>query len=633
MTFRHVLLAAAEAALLVGSLQAQPKAVKITGQIALVRTTDLSAVAKGTASAPKKTTTAIAEAAAVSDDEPQAGFENHRALPQRFDAAAASLFADLSAGKAGVKAATRGTPSASSFLAAADQALGISNTFSGSGFSGVTHKDQKDAYNVNQFSIEPPSPSIAVGGSYVLEGVNNAVQVFSASGGAPLLARAVSTNELFGLSPACMNNPLTGRCVAPFGPYLTDMRVFYDWSIDRWFVVQRSLDNDAAGNTLSSSHLYIAVSQTNDPTGVYNIYAMDTSNAGNGFFCPCFSDYPALGADQYGFYISSNEYSIAYSQYVDVAILGISKKALAAGSAAPSAYRILARQATGYEFTIFPATTPPGASYFVGENGLEYFVSSILGGGAGSKLTVWALRNTKSVDTDDPQPQLSWNTVDTLSYINPDRVPQRPGPLPFGATLVPPGQLAYIDAGDSRIQSVTYSGGRLFAALATQTTDDFANQVAGGAYFVFSPVFRNGSLQSAFILNQGYVKVNKNHLLTPSIAANAKGQAAIAFTLVGTDYYPSAGIVRLSNTMTSQGIVYSLAPTLEIAGPGSAPEDGFTGYPNVGFVRTGIARWGDYSTAVAAPDGSIWAVTEYIPNAPRSLAANWGTYVMRVPGN
>lgn len=56
-----------------------------------------------------------------------------------------------------------------------------------------------------------------------------------------------------------------------------------------------------------------------------------------------------------------------------------------------------------------------------------------------------------------------------------------------------------------------------------------------------------------------------------------------------------------------------------------APEDGFTGYPFFGGSRA--ARWGDYSAAVADADGSIWFANEYISNSPRTVLANWGTFI------
>ena len=70
------------------------------------------------------------------------------------------------------------------------------------------------------------------------------------------------------------------------------------------------------------------------------------------------------------------------------------------------------------------------------------------------------------------------------------------------------------------------------------------------------------------------------------------------------------------------------AGDIQVAGPGAGPEDGFTGYKF--FGGDGVARWGDYSAAVAAPNGSIWMAVEYVPNLPRSEFANWGTFVSNV---
>ncbi|HLZ47101.1 MAG TPA: hypothetical protein VKR80_00445, partial [Candidatus Limnocylindria bacterium] len=119
----------------------------------------------------------------------------------------------------------------------------------------------------------------------------------------------------------------------------------------------------------------------------------------------------------------------------------------------------------------------------------------------------------------------------------------------------------------------------------------------------------------------GYVAVNQESVLFPSIGVNAAGGAVMTFTLVGPDYYPSAGYAVIG----ANG-----AGDVHILGAGAGPEDGFTGYPAVdpSFSRT--ARWGDYSAAVAAADGSIWTAVEYIPIAPRAFFANWGTFIGNV---
>lgn len=479
----------------------------------------------------------------------------------------------------------------------------------GFGFDGLTHLDQRQANSGNQFSVEPPNASIASANGFILEGVNNAVRVYSTSGIA--LLRAVSSNELFGVAPAI------NRSTGANGVFPTDMRVYFDQDINRWFVLQRAQDNDIDGNPLNSSHLYLAVSQTADPTAPYNIYVMDTTNSGNPG-CPCVGDYPQIGSDQYGVYISANEYNTSSQGFVDATILAISKPALASGAITPSAYRFTVPRSTGYEFTIQPAFTPPGASHFIANGGVEYFVSSQSFLSTDNNLALWALSNTASLQNTTATLLLTQTTVGTLTYNYPDVATQRPGPLPYGSSLMPPGQLAYLDGGlDSRVLSVTYAGGRLFATLATQLMDETGRSLVGGAYVVLSPTLRSGILAGS-VVKQGYLLASNNHVLRPAVAVNAQGRGAIAFTLVGPDYYPSAAFVRIDTSATTPSVI-------QIATPGAFPEDGFTGYQS-GF-GPGVARWGDYSTAVAGTDGTIWMVSEYIPNLPRTQLANWGTFV------
>ncbi len=70
--------------------------------------------------------------------------------------------------------------------------------------------------------------------------------------------------------------------------------------------------------------------------------------------------------------------------------------------------------------------------------------------------------------------------------------------------------------------------------------------------------------------------------------------------------------------------------SVRLASAGALPDDGFTAYAAYG--GSGVARWGDYSAAVSDERGNLWFGVEYIPNAPRTLLANWGTFVGVVPG-
>jgi hypothetical protein len=486
----------------------------------------------------------------------------------------------------------------------------ISTSTSAFSFNGIDHHDQRFANHGNQFSVEPPSQGLAVANGYILEAVNNALQVYNLSG-VPQLATVISTNQLFGLAPAI------DRSSGIYGPYPTDIQAFWDPDIRRWFVLQRVAANDSADNPIAQSTIYLAVSQTDNPTGTYNIYAMDTTNASHPG-CPCLPDYPQIGADQYGFYISSNEFDFAY-QFVDASILAISKASLATGVAQPTAFEFLVPFNT-YEFAIHPATTPPGASYFLQNGGVEYFVSSQYAN-PDSNMAIFAMSNTSSLATATPNLTLTETLVQTLTYQSPPQATQRQsGPIPYGATqgfTFP----RPVDGGDTRVQSVIYSGGRLYVTLGTQVIDSANNLLAGGAYVVISIANRGGQI-TASALRQGYLLVNGNHLLRPAIAVDAQGRGAIVVTLVGPNYYPSSAMVPFS--------AFAAGGTLQVVAQGALPDDGFTAY-EVPF----FGRWGDYAAAVLGGDGRIWLATEYIPNIannqyPISGFANWGTSVMAV---
>jgi len=487
------------------------------------------------------------------------------------------------------------------------QSLSVVQAPGTSGFNALSHLDQRNAYGGNQFSLEPPNQSIAVGNGYVLEGVNDAIQIYTTSG-VPVLPMVLASNQAFGLAPAI--NWVTGVN----GVYLTDMRVFFDQGIGRWFIAQRSQDNDVFGNPLPSSHLYLAVSQTSDPTGTYNIYIMNTTNAAHPG-CPCIDDYLQIGADQYGFHIAWDEYNASSLGYVDASILALSKSALAAGTSAPAAFQFLVPYLTGFEFAIQPASAPPGAANLVASGGVEYLVSTSSGG---SQIALWAMSNTSSLATSTPNLTLAEIVVPVLSYSPPGLANQPNGYAPLGISQGAP--IEELDGGDTRVQALVYAAGRLYLTFPCGLFDQNNSFVVGGAYIVLSPAYINGVL-NARVINQGYLMLNGNHLLRPAIAVNAQGNGAIAVTLVGKtgDYFPSAAFIPFQTASTPGSV--------QIAALGALPEDGFTGYPIGGGY--GIARWGDYNSAVTASDGSIWMTAQYIGNYPRTEYANWNTYISR----
>jgi hypothetical protein len=476
-------------------------------------------------------------------------------------------------------------------------------------FVGLSHLDQRLANGGNQFSVEPPNPSIAVANGYVLEGVNNAVQVYTTTG-SPLLIKVISSNELFGVAPAI------NRDNGVNGVFPTDMRVFFDGGMNRWFVLQRAQDYDVAGNALNTSRIYLAVSKTADPLGVYNIYAMDTTNSTNPG-CPCVADYPQIGADAYGFHIGVNEFTTTTQNFVDAAIFSISKNSLTTGATTPVVTRVLLPFQSGYEFAIQPATTPPGASNFLGSGGVEFFVSTVASYAAGTNVAVWSMSNTSSLSSSRPSLTLVRTVIPSMQYTNPDSATQPEGYRPYGTSLNPPGPLPLIDGGDTRVQALYYAGGRLHLTFAAKVTQASGSNVVGAAYMVLAPTLR-GTALAAQVIRQRMFAVANHHLLRPSIGIDSQGRGAIAATLVGPEWYPSAAFLPIEPVAGNASMV-------RVAAAGTLPEDGFTGY--AGSTQT-VSRWGDYSSTAIANDGSVWMVAQYIGSSPRTAFANWGTFIM-----
>ena len=157
------------------------------------------------------------------------------------------------------------------------------------------------------------------------------------------------------------------------------------------------------------------------------------------------------------------------------------------------------------------------------------------------------------------------------------------------------------DSNDTRMQQTWYVNGMLWGAHGTAVKVG-GELKAGIAWFVVSPKINGAGKVEGQVKKQGYLALATTTSPYPAIAMTPNGKGAIAFTVLGEDYYPSAGYA----TIDAAGTV----GPIHVAAAGLGPDDGFTSYK--AFVgdppRT---RWGDYGAAVT--DGNtIWIASEYI---------------------
>jgi hypothetical protein len=493
-------------------------------------------------------------------------------------------------------------------------------------FNGISHLDQRTAGGGNQFSLEPPDQGLCVGNRFVVETVNDAVRVFSTAG-APLTPTQ-TLNGFLGLAPAIVRSqPLV------FGPFVSDPKCYFDVQTQRFFLTALAIATDpATGAFQQHTDVFIAVSQTANPTGTWNIFRLDTTDAGHQN-CPCLGDQPLIGADANGFYVSTNEFGPipSFANFNGAQLYAFPKTALerASGGAITGVHIDVGARPTpdpgGIWFSLQPATSP-GTTFATANGGTEYLLSSLdFSASLDNRIAVWQLTNTSSLNSATPNIALANVVITSEVYGQPPAAFQRMGETPLGDLVNNP--LALLASNDDRMNQVVYAAGNLWSGVNTVVQTPNGPTRVGVAFFVVNPTSSSGAF-SPTMARQGYVAVNQQNVLFPSIGVNAAGHGVISFTVVGPDFFPSAAFATV-DTLSGAGAVH-------VSGPGRDPEDGFSGYR--AFGGGGTSRWGDYSAAVAAADGTLWVATEYIPkacsSAPqancRTQLANWGTFVTHV---
>jgi hypothetical protein len=533
-------------------------------------------------------------------------------------------------------------------------------------FEGLNFYQQRYARGGNQFSVEPPDQALCVGNGYVVEAVNDVLNVFNYAGVSQLpdntstnivsgfprnVNHAVDLNSFYGYAPAI------NRSTGVRGEFVTDPSCYYDAATQRFFMVVLTLNTRPNGSFTLVNHLDIAVSTSSNPTGSWKIYKVDVTNDGTNTGGtnpgPYLGDYPHIGADANGFYITTNAYPWCCNGFSGAQIYAFAKAQLAAGAASITMQHIDTSGmvnapsdagSTQPGFTVWPAQSPGTSSFELGAGGTEYFLSSNAAdeathpkAGTGgtytsSQIVLWALTNTASLNTAAPLVSLSNTLLGVGQYALPPKAGQ-PGSGTAPTTATPQGYcindtttstiagdgcwrilfnppapahdevVSRLDSNDTRMQQVMYANGKVWGALDTAVTLGGTNQ-AGVGWYIVKPDISTGSVTGKIALT-GNTGVEGKNIVYPAIGVTASGRGVVAVTLVGPNDFPSAAYAAI-DAQSGMGDV-------QIVAAGAATEDGFTSYKSqVGNPpRT---RWGDYGAA-AVDGNSIWIASEYIAHA------------------
>lgn len=551
-------------------------------------------------------------------------------------------------------------------------------------FDGLNFRQQRLANNGNQFSIEPPDQGLCAGNGFVMESVNDVLNIYDASGNQ--LLGVTDLNTFYNYAPAIARGTPN-----KFGPSITDPSCIFDAQSQRWFHLVLTLDRINVGPdglSLSQSlsgrnHLDLAVSNTSNPLGSWTIYSIPVQDDGTegtpNHHCgssgtppgrthpsACLGDYPHIGADANGIYLTTNEFNFFPAGFHASQIYALPKRDLANGASTVTVFQYDTNDTPTVTpdfgplpgFTVWPAQSPGTSSFANANGGTEYFLSSIaVFTGLDNRIALWEMSDTQALNS-GTAPTLANTLVKTVQYTNVPLVNQ-PGSRTNDQTKQwPLGQcienatcnlfLNGINAGiaetigrlngnDSRMQQVMFANGKLWGALGTGiSTDGGATTHAGVVFFVLIPQSTGASLKGKIVQN-GYIALDDASLTYPTTAVTPSGRGVISFTIVGPTTFPGVAYASL-DALVGAGDVH-------IAQAGAGLQDGFTEYTN---VFGGRPRWGDYGAA-AVDGNSIWFATEFInqscsltdyeagfgPNfgscgGTRTLLGNWATHITKV---
>ncbi len=434
---------------------------------------------------------------------------------------------------------------------------------------------------------QPPDQAIAASRSYVFQGVNTSFAVYSISG-ALQTGWPKNAQNFFGI-------PNPGAC-DPSGPFLSDPRAFYDPNDGRFWTALLQVEGASGLNSCPFlTRYWIAVSQTSDPRGAWNVYAFDMSLGTTNF-----ADYTQFGFDQQAIYFSGNMFNQSGSAYQYAEIFGANKSNMENGLSV-SFYGFSGLFVSSSKKVLVDTVQPveTQASKVGGPNG-GLFINSwnINGDPFGDNcfsttchgLAIWTLTKPGTSST-----SLTFAFTDTAGYILPPNSDE-------------PGCTACIESLDTRISGMPpYHDG--FISFALETAINNGSHVVPGIFWgqVVPEINDTGALTSAVLFQQGYYFYSGDSSASfGTLMPDVDGDLFMVFEFMNSTVNPEIAY-------TARRVAYAL---------GSFHDGGIV--LKGGSAPTFNSRWGDFEATSYDGAGNVWFAGEY-----SAASGDWSTYIGR----
>jgi hypothetical protein len=467
----------------------------------------------------------------------------------------------------------------------------------------------------------PPDMGLAASTDFVLQGVNTQFEVLDTSGhvqpGWP-----VSAQSFFGVP----NVPCDAAHKSQ--PFLSDPRALYDPIDHRFWAAMLQVENGLgiAPDCPFKSVYYIAVSQTSDPRGDWNVYEFNMSLDGQ--FA---ADFTQIGINKDAIYFSANMFGpfdlVHFGFYAEV--FEANKAKMERGQGGFTADGFFNMRASGPGITAatgpFLADTLQPALNIDNSGGSgEVFVDTLdgpdpvnghfcgfFGGGAAdscSGLALWRMTNPTAHDHGGPAPRLTATYVPTKPFV---------GTTPRFSVVAAdqPSCNQCVDSGDLRISATPMlRNGVLYAAWETGLN----NGTQTVPSIEWAQISLSGSERGSN--GNGYYSLSGDTAVTyAALMPDAHGNVVMLFERMSHTVFPETRYIVKSGDGNFSGTGHLL----------KAGEDSYR--PQLcGSAALPVCRWGDFSATSFDGAGGIWFAGEYANTlnlgAPQN-GRNWGTWI------
>jgi hypothetical protein len=444
----------------------------------------------------------------------------------------------------------------------------------GQNFTGASYEANSQA--------TPPDPNGVIGPTRFMEFVNGSVGFYNRTNPASVIRKS----DLKFWADAGLNVSAIA---------VSDPRVIYDPTTQRWFATQVDLDASASDPTSEANDFLLAVSTTSNPLGSWKAF-MILADPDNGYF----ADFPTLGVDSNAVYISGDFFGSGQIPQ-GPGLVSIPKADLVAATPTVSNmtwYGVMDIASRGE--VMQPATcfdgSETGAILAMGDIGTT--------SDPYSNAVVSVVQNAGTT-----APTLSAPvSLTVLPYQVPDNadlgVPQFVASQPDGTTR--------LQANDPRLSAKVFAvGGVVYAAHSTE----FKGRIAVRWYRI------RASDQT--LLEQGTIFDPNLDLFFPTIAANQYGAVVICCNGSSLSSYISC-YAYVGQTINGQTTF----------NPAILLQSGVASYHDENDVIGDLtdspapSRWGDYSTLSvdAADPTQFWSILMYPSAVDSSSGLDLGVW-------